>query len=296
LLAREGRHTVTSPLYHYTDADGLKGIITAQQVWFTHFEHLNDPTKMKFGIDVAKEALAEVGKREGPRIKVFCDMVASLFTYENMRSTFEIYVASFSRARDDLNQWEVYSAKGQGFAIGFAPSLFSIEPQCDPKPHEQVFVAPVCYGPTAGRLLHLPPIERAAQIISKVVKRKYQAMGEINRGMSFFGELGVSLVSSEILLNCLMMKDDQHVQEHEVRLFIIGEIAKLAPFVSTRRRGNEIVPFIKSGMPLKEPGRIVEIILGPAAPPDAEGFVCSLLAPFHPNPMSIVHRSEIAAD
>lgn len=60
LLARDGRDAVTAPLYHYTDARGLKGIIASQQVWFTHFAHLNDPTEMQFGMDVAKAVLAEV--------------------------------------------------------------------------------------------------------------------------------------------------------------------------------------------------------------------------------------------
>jgi hypothetical protein len=293
LLARDARDAVTAPLYHYTDADGLKGIITAQQVWFTHFAHLNDPTEMQFGMDVAKRVLAEAGTRLGPKIKIFCDMVDDLFSAENMRSTFELYVASFSRARDDLNQWQVYAAKGQGFALGLAPSLFGIEAQRDRKPHEHVFVAPVSYGPDAGRLLHLPPIERAAQIVAGIVRRKASAMSDINRGMPFFDELGKVLIATELLLSCLTMKDSQHAREQEVRLFIVGEVAKLAPYVSTRTRGDEIVPFIKSDMPLQKPGRIVEIVVGPAAPRDAEDFACLLLAPFHPDPMSMVHRSAI---
>jgi hypothetical protein len=92
------------------------------------------------------------------------------------------------------------------------------------------------------------------------------------------------------------MKDSQHAKEQEVRLFIVGEIAKLAPYVSTRMRGDETVPFIKSDMPLLEPGRIVELVIGPAASPDAEDFACSLLAPFHPSPASIVRRSALPTE
>ena len=248
---------------------------------------------MQFGINVAKAVLVEVGSRLGPKIKIFCDMVGDLFSTENMRSTFELYVASFSLARDDLNQWQVYAAKGQGFALGLAPSLFGIEAQSDREPHEHVFVAPVSYGPDAGRLLHLQPIERAAQIVAGIVRRKAKAMSDINRGMPFFDELGKVLIATELLLNCLTMKDSQHAREQEVRLFIVGEVAKLAPYVSARTRGDETVPFIKSDMPLQELGRIVEIVVGPAAPPDAEDFARSLLAPFHPDPISIVHRSAI---
>jgi hypothetical protein len=49
LTAATLRDTVTVPLYHYTDARGLEGIITAQQIWFTHYEHLNDPSELEFG-------------------------------------------------------------------------------------------------------------------------------------------------------------------------------------------------------------------------------------------------------
>ena len=48
-----------------------------------------------------------------------------------------------------------------------------------------------------------------------------------------------------------------------------------------------------SDMPIQRPGSIAEIVIGPAAPADAEDFVCSLLAPFHSDPRSIIHRSTI---
>jgi len=49
LLAADARNTVTAPLYHYTDARGLEGIITTQQMWFTHYRHLNDRPKWNSG-------------------------------------------------------------------------------------------------------------------------------------------------------------------------------------------------------------------------------------------------------
>ena len=142
----------------------------------------------------------------------------------------------------------------------------------------------------------MTPIERAAQIVAQTVKRKERVMGDINRGMPFFDEMAKAMIGSELLLNCLTMKDSQHACEQEVRLFILGEIAKLAPSVSTRMRGSETVPFIKYDMPLEESGRIVEVIVGPTAPPNAEDFARALLAPFHPDPASIVRRSELPAD
>jgi hypothetical protein len=287
----EVRNAVTAPLYHYTTWAGLEGIITAQQFWFTHYQHLNDNTELEFGMDVAKAVLAEVGLRM-PKVKIFLDMVADLFSAENMTSTFEFYIASFSRNRDDLHQWRHYAQNGQGFAIGLAPHLFGIEDKPNRKPHENTFVSPVSYGNNAGRLLHLPAIESAARIVAATVEHKSKAMRDINKGMPFFDEMGKRLISSELILNSLIVKQSDWAPEHEVRLFILGEVAKLAPYVSTRNRDTEIVPFIKSDMPLQQLGSIAEIVIGPAAPADSEDFVCSLLKPFHSDPQSIVRRSE----
>jgi len=285
---------VTAPLYHYTDARGLEGIISTQQIWLTHYRHLNDPSELEFGMTIARKVLAEVGESYGPKVKIFCDMVADLFSSDNMQSVFDIYVGSFSQESDDLRQWQVYAGNGRGFALGLAPHLFAVEEmKPDQKPHENLFVAPVYYGEDAGRLHHLPAIESAARIVAETVGRKAKLMRDANKGMPFFDEMGKCLIAAELLLNSLTLKHGAYGHEREVRLFNVGEIAKLAPYVSTRTRGSETVPFIKSGAPIQKPGSVAEIVVGPSAPADAEDFACALLKPFHDNPESIVRRSVI---
>ena len=66
LLAAEARNKVASPLYHYTDAAGLEGIVKNQQVWFTSYTHLNDPTEIKYGMSIASELLSEIGQGSDP--------------------------------------------------------------------------------------------------------------------------------------------------------------------------------------------------------------------------------------
>ena len=175
-----------------------------------------------------------------------------------------------------------------------APKLFGIEDKHNRQPHENIFVSPVSYGVNDGRILHLPAIESATRIVAETVKRKSSAMSNINRGMPFFDEMAKELLGRELILNCLIAKDLDWAIEQEVRQFILGENANLAPYVSMRRRGTESVPsvaYIKSHMPLHQPGAIAEIIIGPAAPSDAEEFVCSLLETFHRDPRDIISRS-----
>ena len=117
------RNAITAPLYHYTNRGGLEGIITGQQFWFTHYQHLNDDNEIRFGMEVAKAMLEELGART-PKAKLFCDMVIDLFSVEHMNSAFGFYIASFSRDQDDPHQWQKYGQDGRGFAIGVAPKAF----------------------------------------------------------------------------------------------------------------------------------------------------------------------------
>ena len=48
---------IVRPLYHYTDADGLKGIVENEEIWLTSVLHLNDPSEVNYGIDAARQDL-----------------------------------------------------------------------------------------------------------------------------------------------------------------------------------------------------------------------------------------------
>ena len=176
LLKRQTRDAVATPLYHYTTRGGLEGIVVTQQIWFTHFRHLNDPQEVEFGLSVAKDTLAEVGNRYGGFVKSFCSGVSTMLSMPEMLTTFGFYIASFSRSRDDLLQWRFYADNARVFARGLARHLFAIEDKLPDKAHEDVFVAPVHYGEDDGRLHHLPAIEGAARIIEKTFARKTDQM------------------------------------------------------------------------------------------------------------------------
>ena len=61
---------------------------------------------------------------------------------------------------------------------------------------------------------------------------------------------------------------------------------------STRARRGDIVPFIKSDMPVQAKGSIVEIVVGPSAAAGAEDGACALLKPFHDGPNAIVRQAK----
>ena len=288
----ETRNAVRAPLYHYTDRKGFEGIVNTQEIWYTQYQHLNDDKEFQFGLDLAKGLLAEFGRRS-PNVKIFCDMVCGFLSNDRFQNVFDFYVASFSRDADSEHMWKKYADHGKGVAMGFAPSNFATGDKPHRRPHENVFVAPVQYGASAGRAYHLPGIKNACQIVAEISKRKSLAMSDRNIGMPFFDELGKALMATELIFKSLAIKHEDWSVENEVRLFIVGESKILSLCNDTRVRNGESIPFIKGSMPIRQPGKITEIVIGTDAPHDFERFVYSLLKPFHDDSSLIVRRSRV---
>src|SRR5262249_47970323 len=57
--ASELDKAVRKPLFHYTDMRGMLGIINSEQIWFTSIFHLNDPSELGYGIEMAVSVLHE---------------------------------------------------------------------------------------------------------------------------------------------------------------------------------------------------------------------------------------------
>jgi hypothetical protein len=62
LLTEEAASKITEPLYHYTDAAGLCGIVKSQKIWFTSYLHLNDPSELLHGLDIIHRLLKARGR------------------------------------------------------------------------------------------------------------------------------------------------------------------------------------------------------------------------------------------
>jgi hypothetical protein len=102
---------VTAPFFHYTNMAGLTAIINGQQIWLTSIFHLNDPSELGHGADIALAILNSEADRGDHVVKAFC------------AQTF------FSRWGDDLGQSRAYADNSRGAAIGLAPHLFRVADQ-----------------------------------------------------------------------------------------------------------------------------------------------------------------------
>jgi hypothetical protein len=284
---------ILEPLYHYTDAGGLKGIVENQEIWFTSVLHLNDPSEINYGIDAAKQELRELVNQSGGNefLKEFCNHIEFLITH-NRHAVFGFFVASFSRSADELGQWRAYGDDGRGFAVGLNPRLFQTTDTPDTtKPEKNVFVASVSYGERNARMKQREALQRAIAIMQKIVSTKNGRMLMAKNETEFNSKMCME-IAVPMLWNSVTTKHDAYAAEREVRLIILGDLARFTS-IETRVRNGDLVPFVRSCMSTHKEGDIVRVMIGPAAEPIAEDAVDNLLKTKGIDPVGRVCRSKI---
>ncbi|MBB6117935.1 hypothetical protein F4826_004915 [Rahnella inusitata] len=116
-------------LYHYTDLNAVHSILSTHKIRMTDIRFLNDKTEYLQGINILRDAAADIFSGENNYYPGFVGTVAEWFPQifnelENFQYTDEImYIASFSRSEDTLSQWRSYGM----FAIGLDEGLLSEE-------------------------------------------------------------------------------------------------------------------------------------------------------------------------
>ena len=286
---------ITSPLYHYTDAGGLKGIVEDEELWFTSIFHLNDPSEHKFGLRCAISELKNACSQQDEPTRYFGERLEKSILSRDIEPVFGFFVVSFSQDADDLGQWRAYGDNGRGFCVGLAPKLFQPEEKKNVAANEAVFVAKVSYGEQTAKQRQRECIEKAVSIIRATLTRpEVQQIIEADdrQGHKFIGHMCIE-VAAPILWNSLISKHRAYENEKEVRLVIPCSYGYSDLKVETRVRGGELIPFVRSPMPVRARGNIVKVMVGPAAAASARDAAKSLLRPFIDEPNNVVDISEI---
>jgi hypothetical protein len=108
--------SVSGTIYHYTSAEGLRGIIENSEIWLTNVEFLNDKTECK-ALQKEKKLFKDTDFNNSFVRKRWKDFV------HNPSNDYDTYIASFSRGRkESLEQWRAYG----NFRIGFKANKLDI--------------------------------------------------------------------------------------------------------------------------------------------------------------------------
>jgi hypothetical protein len=111
-------------LYHYTNADGLKGIVEKNELWATSAYSLNDLAEITYGYGVLAEALKLwLAKNPRPAESLTLGLGRDLEKWFGEQLfkrevVHPIYLACFCEEDNLLSQWRAYGQSG-GYSIGF---------------------------------------------------------------------------------------------------------------------------------------------------------------------------------
>ena len=95
-------------VYHYTSAQGLRGIIENNEIWLTNTEFVNDTTECK-ALQNEKDLFSRNELENGYVKEHWCRFI------KRPDASNDTYIASFSRGKESLDQWRAYG----NFRIGF---------------------------------------------------------------------------------------------------------------------------------------------------------------------------------
>jgi len=276
--AEEPVSKIDEPLYHYTDGLGLKGILQSQTIRFTDYRHLNDPSEYSFGIEVAAEVARQLSPSgQNEPVRHFNEILLSMFKSPKVTENLGYFIASFSRNGNDLGQWRAYADNGRGYAIGFHPHAFSASEKPNQQSNEKVFVGPVLYDMKVAEQRYADAIDRADHIVLDAHSKYSSLMTDPAITDEFMQELSREMLAYPLIWYALTSKHPAYKHEKEVRLIMLGLRQAQMPFIETRLRGSEIVPYISYAMPMRGARDLVEIVVGPAASGEAVSSVDTLL-------------------
>jgi DUF2971 family protein len=111
-------------LFHYTTAEGLKGIIENNCLWATSASYLNDASEIEYGCNLLEEVFTDWHSTRSKTQSLGAEVMELVRrSFNDPRSKHErtagIYVACFCEKDNLLSQWRAYGQAG-GYSVGFS--------------------------------------------------------------------------------------------------------------------------------------------------------------------------------
>jgi len=274
LLREQDDVTPTTPLFHYTGRDALEGILTNRHLrCFSHAQQ-DDKEEFQYSLGIARVELERAATHGEEFGKEFAICVTDLINQNVLTSKFKFYLFSVSQKRDSELQWKQYGRDSTGFSIGFAPKLFLPDKlTLSPTANENAHVGRVVYADSKTRYRHRKLIERAAEIAHQVAAANLAILRRESVHVDYINAMAKEYIARQLIWRCLTAKRSCWEHQSEIR-FIVMNLPKKFDDLEKSHGGRRYITY---ALPLADPGSIVEIMIGSAAPSDAEPWLRQLL-------------------
>lgn len=105
-------------VHHYTDATGLLGMVSCNELWATESHGMNDRAEVRQGWDFIKNWLA---RQDDPNNPIVSDLNTAV-GWASGNDWASTYFFCASTVEDDANQWRNYGGAASGYAVALDTS------------------------------------------------------------------------------------------------------------------------------------------------------------------------------
>jgi hypothetical protein len=247
-------------LYHYTNADGLRGIIESKSIWASDCRFLNDATEFNYGLSIFDEIFASYAPTSLPP-----ELADIIRNFRKASLGVCVLVASFCQDPDLLSQWRGYNGAA-GYALGIDADWLGQNSD------EQGFLlVPTCYD------------QRAVVNQIKLLETRFDKQAGSRTPQELVQEWW-----AKMLQTVMVLKNEHFKEEREYRL--VKATHGWPSGICTRPTPRGLIPYL----PVKLNAKVINnpryhprncgferIIVGPALDDQQRVAVDALLASQH---------------
>lgn len=238
-------------LFHYTNQDGLLGILKSNLIRTTKVLCLNDSSEYVLALKLAREILETLSEDDNYSL----EKIKTLRIELDVIKSFNIFVSSFTTEDDLLSQWRAYSNSSGGYSIGFSGNELLTEAK-----NQDFFLAECIYDPKKQR-------EIITEFLQDRLSEDDNTNNEINQKYQTAqsNHLQTKSIWKDLASIAPILKDQGFKEEKEWR--IITEHPRASYELSFREGQSYIIPYFNFS--IENPKKLIKSIrIGPTPHPD----------------------------
>jgi len=217
-------------LYHYTSAQGLKGIIDSASIWATDSRFLNDSSEIQDGINALSKHLK----------KFKCLNLLSNH-WEMVINQNQPHVISFCSEGDLLSQWRAYATEAEGYCIEFDTSDSNLA-SCREETVVIGDLVPVTYKENEKQKIISTIFATLTETLAEfdIDIFKIETLPEVQQGII------TGLIFSAFTTPLASFKNSGFSEEKEWRVIINPNLPQLNTLQHFRTFNNAFIPYIEA--------------------------------------------------
>lgn len=226
---------IPNKLYHYTNLNGLIGILENSEIWLSNMYFLNDKNEFELGLRFVVEQLEAYkgGFSVLKPTKYFIEALEKAIDFIKEKDS--PYILSMTTNNDLLSQWRGYTNNGVGVNIGFSNKFFEENKlkvyKCIYDDEKQKEIINHILTESIFMFIGIADSQGIFKDSEKIELSKY------DKAVSVAGQYFID----RTMFFCSLIKDKSFIEEDEWRLLLFDEKSE----INFLNKGNYFRPYKK---------------------------------------------------